>query len=387
MNTFNYLEKQLSGLKKAGLHRSLRCIESAQGTIVRFSGADSGEKVLFCSNNYLSLASDKRISAAISAAVSQYGSGAVASRMISGTMKPHVEVELAFADFFGKESSLLLPSGWSANEALLRTIPQKGDIVLMDKLDHASIIDAAKSCQASFHTYRRGNLAKLEKYLALPDFNRKFIVTESVFSMDGDTADLKTLIELKKKYGAILIVDEAHAVGCMGKTGAGFAEQLGLLRQVDIIVAPLGKAFAATGAIVAASRVVTDYLINTARPFIYTTAPSPPNCAAILAALEIVKTEPQRRAGLSVNADLLRMKLTAAGFDIAASSTHIVPVILGSAKKAVQVSKKLFDAGFFVAAIRPPTVPKGTARLRVSLQSDHTNDQIESLIDVLKQII
>jgi len=387
MNTFDSLEKQLSSLKNAGLYRSLRCVESVQGPLVRFSGSDSGEKLLFCSNNYLSLASDKRIAAAVSSAVGQYGCGAVASRLISGTMKPHAEVEQAFADFFGKESSLLFSSGWSANEALLRTLPQKGDIVLMDKLDHASIIDAAKSSQAVFHTYRRENPAKLEKYLAQPDFNRKFIVTESVFSMDGDTADLKTLVELKKKYDAILIVDEAHAVGCLGKTGAGLAEQLGLLNEIDIIVAPLGKAFAATGAIVAAGRVVIDYLINTARAFIYTTAPSPANCAAILAALDIVKTEPQRRAGLSANASLLRTKLATAGFNTGRSSTHIVPVILGSAEKAVEVSKKLFCAGFFVAAIRPPTVPQETARLRVSLQSDHTTGQIESLVDMLKQII
>jgi 8-amino-7-oxononanoate synthase len=302
-------------------------------------------------------------------------------------MKPHTEVEQAFSDFFGKESSLLFPSGWTANEALLKTIPTKGDLVLIDKLDHASIIDAVKSSDAQFHTYRREDMAKLEKYLSQPGRNRKFIVTESIFSMDGDTADLKALVELKKKHGAILIVDEAHAAGCVGKTGAGLAEQSGLADEVDIIIAPLGKAFAATGAIVAADKVVIDYLINTARPFIYTTAPTPANCAAILAALEIVKTEPQRRQRLSANADLLRTKLAGSGFNTASSSTHIVPVILGSAEKAVEASEKLFDAGFFVVAIRPPTVAKGTARLRISLQSDHTADQIESLASAMQQII
>jgi len=181
MNTFDYLEKQLSGLKNAGLYRRLRCIESAQGPIVRFAGSDSGEKLLFCSNNYLSLAGDERIAAAVSEAAGKYGCGAGGSRLISGTMKPHTEVEQAFSEFFGKESSLLFPSGWSANEALLKTIPAKGDIVLMDKLDHASIIDAVKGSDAQFHTYRREDMAKLEKYLSQPGRNRKFIVTETIF--------------------------------------------------------------------------------------------------------------------------------------------------------------------------------------------------------------
>jgi len=205
--------------------------------------------------------------------------------------------------------------------------------------------------------------------------------------MDGNAADLKRLVELKKNYDAILIVDEAHALGCMGKTGAGSAEEIGVLSEVDIIVAPLGKAIAASGGIVASKKAVIDYLINKARAFIYTTAPSPANCAAILAALDIVKTEPARREKLAANAKYLRAKLNKLGLDTGKSTTHIIPVIIGSSEGTLAVSKELYDRGFFIAAIRPPTVPADSARLRISVQSDHTTEQLDGLCDVLKEVI
>jgi 8-amino-7-oxononanoate synthase len=290
------------------------------------------------------------------------------------------------ASLFQKESALVFPSGWTANEAILKTIPQKGDLVLLDKLDHASIIDAATNSDAQFKTYRRGNLDRLEKALADTNYNRKFIVTESIFSMDGDTADLHALVRLKKTYNAILIVDEAHAVGCLGNTGAGLAEKMGLLNDVDIVVATMSKALAASGGVVAAPKVVTDYLINKARSFIYTTAPSPVNCAAVLAAMEIIKTEPQRREKLAQNAAYLRDRLKKLGLNTGESSTHIIPVIIGSEKDTLAVSQSLYDKGFFVAAIRPPTVPPGTSRLRISLQADHTTPQIDDLCGALSAL-
>ncbi|MHC5059580.1 MAG: aminotransferase class I/II-fold pyridoxal phosphate-dependent enzyme [Planctomycetota bacterium] len=383
MDKFTFLQDELSKLQDADLLRKLRCISSVQGPIVRFEDGEA-EKILFCSNNYLNLAGDKRVIAAAAEAMKQYGCGAAASRLVSGTMRPHVEVEKNFADFFGTESSLLFSSGWTANEAVLRTIPQKGDIVLLDKFDHASIIDATRAGQAQFRTYRPDRLDKLEKFLADKKYNRRFIVTESIFSMDGNAADLARLVELKNAYDAILIVDEAHAVGCMGETGAGLAEALGLLGEVDIIIAPLGKAFAATGSIVAGPKAVIDYLVNKARAFIYTTAPSPANCAAISAALEIVKTEPQRRQRLAVNAEYLRSKLSKLGLDTGRSSTHIVPVITGPSKDTLAISKVLYERGFFIAAIRPPTVPRGTARLRISVQSDHITEQLDALVDAIE---
>ncbi len=205
--------------------------------------------------------------------------------------------------------------------------------------------------------------------------------------MDGDTADLELLVELKNAYDAILIVDEAHSAGCMGPTGAGLAEERGLLEQVDIMIAPLGKAFGAAGAMVAASRTVVDYLINRARAFIYTTAPSPVNCTAVMAALDIVRSEPQRRRMLADNAAYLRKRMTECGLDIANSCSHIIPVIIGSSKDALAASETLYERGFLLVAIRPPTVPAGSARLRISVQSRHTQEQMDALVDALKDVV
>jgi len=386
MEKFAFLQHQLDSLEAADLLRTLRCIRSAPGPTALVDG-DGGGKVNFCSNNYLNIAADPHVIQAVSQAARKWGYGASASRLICGTMSPHVEVEERFAAFAGKEACVMFPSGWMANEAVLRTIPQKGDIVLVDKADHASIIDAAKAGEATFRTWRRDNPARLRRFLADGNYRRKFIVSESVFSMDGDTADLELLVELKNAHDAILIVDEAHSVGCMGPTGAGLAEDRGLLDEVDIMIAPLGKAFGAAGAMVAASRTVVDYLINRARAFIYTTAPTPVNCAAVMAALDIVQSEPQRRTMLADNAAYLRNRMTESGLDIANSCSHIIPVIIGSSKDALAASESLCKKGFLLVPIRPPTVPAGSARLRISVQSRHTQEQMDALIDALKEVV
>lgn len=348
---------------------------------------EGSEKIVFCSNNYLNLATEPRVIDAVVEAVRKFGTGAAASRLLSGTMKPHVELERSFADFFGTEAALYFTSGWTANQAVITTLGLKDDLVLIDKLDHASIIDAARSGRAQYRSFKTTEPDKLEKYLADPAYERKFIVTESVFSMDGNTADIKRLVELKNAYDAILIVDEAHAVGCLGRTGAGLAEQLGVLDEIDIIVAPLGKAFAATGAIVAAKKTVIDYLINKARGFIFTTAPSPGLCAGALRALDIIRSEPERRDRLIANADYIRNKLRDAGLNIGSSTTYIIPVIIGSAADALSISKTLYDKGFFVPAIRPPTVPAGSSRLRISIQAQHTKEQMDGLCEAIKELL
>ncbi|HEV58172.1 MAG TPA: aminotransferase class I/II-fold pyridoxal phosphate-dependent enzyme, partial [Phycisphaerales bacterium] len=271
-------------------------------------------------------------------------------------------------------------------EALLRTLPERGDLVLLDRMDHASLIDGATAGSARFRRYDRSDRSRLERLLAREGPRRRYIVTESVFSMDGDTPDLARLVELKRRHDAILILDEAHAIGCLGPTGAGLAEAAGLLDEIDIVVAPLGKALAASGAIVAGPRVVIDYLVNRARAFIYTTAPPPAHCAAVLAAMDIVQTEPERRHRLARNTERLRGRLAEMGLS-APGRMHIVPILLGSADRAVKISRDLLDRGYFVAAIRPPTVPPGTARLRVSVQADHTDDQIDGLCDALHKIV
>lgn len=348
---------------------------------------DGSEKTLFCSNNYLNLAEDQRIRQAAIEAIQQYGIGAAASRLICGTQRPHTELEEAFAAFLDKEASLFFPSGWVANQSVLTALPQKDDIVLLDKFDHASIIDAAKSCEAVFHTYRRNQPDRVEKYLNEKCYKNRFIVTESVFSMDGDAANLAELVQLKKKYNAILIVDEAHSFGCFGKNGAGLCEQEELLRDIDILIVPLGKAVGASGGIVAGPKAVIDYLVNRARPFIYTTALPPVIACAALKALDIIRTEPARRRRLQKNAAFLREEFQMMELNIGNSTTQIIPVIIGDSQKAVDISKRLFDAGYFISAIRPPTVPPGTARLRISVQSAHTQEQLDGLCKALKNLI
>ena len=385
MDLLTFLQNELKHLEQDDLLRQCVSIDSPQGPTVRMT--DGSEKVLFCSNNYLNLANDPRIRQAAVDASQKYGFGAAASRLICGTMAPHEQLEAKFATFLNKEAALYFPSGWTANQAVLTTLPQQGDLVLIDRYDHASIIDAVKTSEAVFRTYRRNQPDRLEKYLADNKYNNRFIVTESVFSMDGDIAHLAELVKLKNKYNAILIVDEAHSLGCSGDTGAGLCEQEGVLDQVDIIIAPLGKAVAATGGIVAGPKAVKDYLINKARPFIYTTAPSPIITAAALKSLEIIQTEPQRRKQLHDNATFLRNAFTEMGLDIGDSTTQIIPVIIGDSAKAVDISKKLFEAGYFISAIRPPTVPPGTARLRVSVQADLTQKQLEGLAAAFKRLL
>lgn len=385
MGEFDFITDELERLRAASLYRRCRCVQSVQGPAVRLE--DGVEKVLFCSNNYLNLAGDERVIEAACEAMRRYGLGAGAARLVSGTMRPHVELEQAMARWFGKEAALYLPSGWAANAALLGALPQKGDLVLIDRFDHASIIDAVRSGQAEFRTYRRDRLDRLERYLDEGFYNRTYIVTESVFSMDGDVADLKALAALKRRYGAILIVDEAHALGCMGDSGAGLCQAQGVMDEVDIIVAPLGKAAGGSGGVVAGPQAVIDYLVNTARPFIYTTAPSPAIAAGAVKAIEIIQTEPQRRLRLCSAAETLRRRFIEMGLDIGNSTTHIIPVLLGESDKAVAVSKALYEAGFYVAAIRPPTVPVNTARLRISVQTGHTDEQLEGLCKALASLL
>jgi 8-amino-7-oxononanoate synthase len=383
MDKFNHLSQELQDLESQQMLRKCIRIDSAQGPVVQIDGR---EVVLFCSNNYLDLANHPKIRQAGIEAIEKYGWGSASSRLISGTMTSHVDAQNAWADFFGKPAALFFNSGWNANNAVLATLPQKGDIVLMDRMDHASIIDALRFSEAQFHTYRRDNLDRLEKCLSDPQYRCKYIVTESIFSMDGDTADLKALVKLKNKYNAILIVDEAHAVGCTGSHGAGLADELGVLNEVDIVVAPLGKGPACGGAVVAASQVVSDYLINKARSFIFTTAPSPVTAAVSLAALEIIKSEPQRRSYLKQNAAFLRKQFSQMGLHIVPGDTHIIPVILGSVDKTVKTSQKLLEKGYFCSAIRSPTVPAGTERLRISIQCNHTQKHLDGLCESLREI-
>jgi 8-amino-7-oxononanoate synthase len=384
MSNLDFINKLLANLERDNLLRKPLCIDSAAGPVIRVGNT---EKVLFCSNNYLNLANNPQVIAAAKDAMDKFGLGSAASRLISGTVRPHIELEEKLARMFGKQAAIVFPTGYMTNLAVLQTIPQTGDLLLLDKLDHASIIDAAKGSEAQFRTYHRTQLDRIEKFLASDKYNHKFIVTETVFSMDGDFAELKKLVELKNRYGAYLIADEAHAFGCMGQTGAGLAEELCLLNDVDIVIATLSKAAGCMGGFAAADKCVIDFLVNRARAFIYTTAPLPANSAAAICAIEIIKNANDKRKRLKQNADYLREKLKSSGLDTGTSTSHIIPVIIGDNKKTLDVSQLLFEKGFLVVAIRPPTVPAGSARLRISVQCDHTKEQIDSLCKALTEII
>ncbi|MBP6124933.1 MAG: aminotransferase class I/II-fold pyridoxal phosphate-dependent enzyme, partial [Phycisphaerae bacterium] len=238
MKKFEDFGQKLDNLRDNNLFRRLRTMLSVRGTAVRTAEEPEQEKVLFCSNNYLNLAEDKRVAEAAVEAIHRYGFGAGASRLISGTILPHTRLEEEFARWVGKEKSLYFPSGWSANQSILTTLPQKGDLVLMDHRSHASIVDAVRNSGADFRTYRNEQDKRLARQLAEPKYRRKYIVTESVFSMDGDWARLEILAELRERYDAVLILDEAHGLGCFGPTGAGLAEEMGLLEKVDVFTAP-----------------------------------------------------------------------------------------------------------------------------------------------------
>jgi len=386
MADFEFLADALADLDRRGLARSVRTVTRIDGPRVWLADRP-GPVVLMCSNDYLGLAGDPRIAQAVAQAMADWGYGAGASRLICGTTELHRRLEQRFARWLGKEAALLFSSGFAANEALLRTLPEPGDRILLDRMDHASIIDGVTAGQARFKRYGHLETDRLERLLAEPRWRRRYIVTETVFSMDGDTPDLHRLVALKHRYDAILILDEAHAIGCLGPTGAGLAETDGVLDRVDIIVAPLGKALAASGAVVAGPQSVIDTLVNRARAFIYTTACPPAHCAAVMAAMDIIRDEPQRRRRLADNARRLRRRLAELAVCTIAGTTHIVPILLGDSDRAVRVSQTLLDRGYLAVAIRPPTFPAGTARLRVSVRADHTDEHIDEFCDALAQVL
>ncbi len=379
---FDNLRAHLNELDEQKMYRKLREITQRDGCKAVIDGR---ECVLFCSNDYLNLADHPRVKRAAIDAAKQWGLGSGASRLVCGSLGPHIQLEKKMAAFLRKEAGLYFPSGWTANEALLKNLPGKGDLVLIDKLDHASIVDAVRGGEASFRTYHRGQMDRLERFLEQGGPGQRFIVTESVFSMDGDTANLEELVRLKEKYDAILIVDEAHGLGCLGNRGAGLCEEMNTLDDVDIIVAPLGKAMGASGCVIASNAVVREYLINRGRGFIYTTAPSPVIAAGAFEALSVLQEEPERMKKLRENANYLRRRLQETGFDTGQSSTQIIPVILSDPEKTMKVSQGLFDRGYFAVGIRPPTVAVGTSRLRISVQQGHTREQLDGLCDAIQE--
>lgn len=377
----DFIFEELQELKEHALLRDYRTIEGAQGPYVQIQGKSY---LSFCSNNYLGLAGHPSIKQAAIEAIHQYGWGAGASRLVSGNMTLHRELEREIARFKGTESALVFPTGYMANLGALCAMVSKGDIIIGDKLNHASIIDGCRLSGATFRIYPHKNLHQLESLLQRSaPYRRRLVITDSVFSMDGDIAPLSEIAELAKKYDAILMVDDAHATGVFGKHGKGLIEHCGIGEKVDIIMGSLSKAVGSIGGFIAGSTCLIDFLKNKARSFMYTTALPPAVCAASLAGLKLIQEDASLMDKLWENIQYLRAQLSKYVSAIQVESP-IIPIIVGSAEDALNLSMKLYHHGILIPAIRPPTVPPGTSRLRISLMASHTRDDIDRLIDILK---
>jgi 8-amino-7-oxononanoate synthase len=380
----NPLQEELDSLRNAGLYRSLKTIDSDQDAVLVFEG----RKLLnFSSNNYLGLANDPRLKRAAMEATERFGTGSGASRLITGSMGLHRRLEEKIARFKGTETALVFNSGYQANIGVLTALTGEGDRIFSDELNHASIVDGCRLSKASVRIYRHGDMDHLEDLLKSETGGKRLIATDSIFSMDGDAAPLKDLAALAEKYDCWLMVDEAHATGVLGPTGKGLVDEIwprdvpSSLRGRLIQMGTLGKALGSFGAYIAAAREVIEILINKARSFIYTTALPPGVLAAALEALEIVERDPSLRERLWEN--VRHFSKSVSGFKKIETNSPIFPWIIGDSKKTVDFSQRLFEKGFWVGAIRSPTVPKGTERLRITVMATHTKEQIDSLVEVL----
>jgi 8-amino-7-oxononanoate synthase len=378
------LEAELARLEAAGLRRRLRALASAADAE---AVVDDRRVLLFCSNNYLGLATHPALCAAAAHAIERYGCGAGASRLIAGHTELHAAVEAKLAAFKGTEAALLFSSGYQANVGTITALVGRGDHVFSDALNHASIIDGCRLSRASVQVYPHRDVRALEALLAAaPPAGRRLIVTDSVFSMDGDRAPLRALAGLAEQYHSWLMVDEAHATGVLGARGAGLAEADGVTSRIAAHMGTLSKALGGMGAYVAGSRALIEVLVNRARSFVYTTGLAPSAVAAAGAALDVVAAEPERRSALARNAEQLRTGLRALGLDVR-GDTHIVPVVVGDNARALALAEALLARGVLVQAIRPPTVPEGAARLRVTPMATHTPDQIARVLAAFAETI
>jgi 8-amino-7-oxononanoate synthase len=362
------LGRRLEELESAGLRRRLRLIDGPQGPRVMLDGR---RVLLLCSNNYLGLADHARLRSAAAKAALGLGTGAGASRLISGSMRVHSELEARLAEFKGAEAALLFGSGYLANTGTVASLAARGDVVFSDELNHASIIDGCRLSGAETFVYRHLDTEHLEWGLRRAKGRAALIVTDGVFSMDGDIAPLPELATIARRHGCRLMVDEAHATGCVGPGGRGSVAAAGLSGEIDVIVGTLGKALGGYGAYVCGSRPLVDFLINTARPFIFSTALPPAVVAAASAAIELLTENPSMVDRLRANSLALRDALHDEGLEPSGSQTQIVPLVIGDADEVIALTERLLSDGVFAQMIRPPTVPAGTCRIRLTTMATH----------------
>ena len=374
------IEERLAEIKNRGLYRRLRAVSGPQGPRVLLDGKPV---LLLCSNNYLGLADHPRVREAAAEAAMRYGAGSGASRLVSGNMTIHRRLEEQLASFKHAEACLLFGSGYLANAGVVSALAREGDVVFSDELNHASIIDGCRLSKAETFVYDHCDTEHLEWGLRQAEGRGALIVTDGVFSMDGDVAPLERIVELAQRYDARVMVDEAHGTGCVGPGGRGLVASLALEDEVDVVVGTLGKSLGSYGAYVLCDKPMAKYLINTARTLIFSTALPPPAVAAAMAALALLREQPRRVEKLQRNADVMRDALAAEGLPVGGSSTQIVPLVVGDATAAVRASERALERGVFAQAIRPPTVPAGTSRLRLALMASHTKSELREAARVL----
>lgn len=383
--SLDWIAEELAALDTLQLRRRLAERQSPQGVRVVMDGR---ELLNFGSNDYLELASSPRLRAAAAAAIADGGWGSGASPLVTGRGGWHARLEEALAEFEHAEAALLFPSGFAANVGTVSALAGKGDLVLSDAKNHASLIDGCRLSGARVQIYPHGKAEYVEKYLAQAgNFRRRLIVTDSLFSMDGDLAPLVELVELAERHSAMLLVDEAHATGVFGPNGRGVCEHLGLSEAVPIRVGTLSKALGSAGGFVVGSRPLIDWLANRARPYVFSTASPAPLAAAALEAIACIREEPERRATLLRRANIFRSQLAADGWHTGDCRSQIIPLYVGSPHRALMLAASLRDQGFWVPGIRPPTVPDGESLLRISLTSGHTDDMLADLREALARAI
>lgn len=360
--------ERLEELRERGLYRRLRLIEGPQGPSVTLDGRPV---LLLCSNNYLGLADRTEVREAAADAAMRWGAGSGASRLISGNMEPHRQLEQRLAGFKGYDAALLFGSGYLANTGVIAALAGRGEVVFSDELNHASIVDGCRLSRAETFVYRHADIEHLAWGLRQARERAALIVTDGVFSMDGDAAPLPELLALARLHGARLIVDEAHATGAVGPGGRGSVSAARLSGEVDVVVGTLGKALGSYGAYACANAETIDFLLNSARPFIFSTAPPPPAIGAALAALAILEAEPELVVRLQANAATLRDALADEGLNVGRSETQVVPIEIGAAETTMALCEQALRRGVFAQGIRPPTVPEGSSRLRFTVMATH----------------
>jgi glycine C-acetyltransferase len=379
-----WLEDEISRLKESGLYNVIRTIESAMGAWVTINGRP---RLNFCANNYLGLANHPRIREAAKKAIDEFGIGPGAVRTIAGTMSLHNALEQTLAAFKQAEACIVLQSGFMANLAAIPALVGRGDVIFSDELNHASIIDASRLSRAQVVRYAHNDVDDLRRKIAeTTEYGRRLIVTDGVFSMDGDIAPLDKLADVAEEQGIMLMVDDAHGEGVLGRGGRGIVDHFGLHGRVDVEVGTLSKAFGVVGGMVAGKQLVVDWLRQRGRPFLFSSAMTAPDTAACLEAVAILDESTELVDKLWHNADIFKAGMQKMGFNTGQTETPIVPVMLGDVKVAREFSRRLFEAGVFAMAIGYPTVPQGKARIRVMNSAAHSGEDIETALEIFGQV-